>query len=82
MYSGTKKRKKNEENKFLEIYLSIKKKISAETVFGLLPKLYCEKKKICIARMELYCNRGGLAVRRLGDFIAIQLLYCRRRLIG
>ena len=28
--------------------------------------------------MELYCNRGGLAVRRLGNFIAIQLLYCRK----
>ena len=39
-------------NKFLEIYLSIKKKISAETVFGLLPKLYCEKKK------NLYCKDG------------------------
>ena len=30
--------------------------------------------------MELYCNRGGLAARRLENFIAIQLLYCRRRL--
>ena len=40
-------KKKNEENKFLEIYLSIieneKKKFSVETVFGLLSKLYCEK---------------------------------------
>ena len=39
-----------------------------------------KKNKICFARMELYCNRGGLATRRLENFIAIQLLYCRRRL--
>ena len=27
--------------------------------------------------MVLYCNRGGLAARRLENCIAIQLLYCR-----
>ena len=83
MYSE--KMKKNEENKFLEIYLSIieneKKKNSAETIFGLLPKLYCEKKN-CIPMMELYCNRGGLAARRLENFIAIQLLYCDQECIA
>ena len=42
-----------------------KKKCSAETVFGLLPKLYCEKKKLyCKAEIVLqgvaglYCSLG------------------------
>ena len=39
-----------------------KKNFSAETVFGLLPKLYCEKESFCIAilklyyRIEVYCS--------------------------
>ena len=45
-------KKKNEEKRFLEIYLSIKenekKNNLCRTVFGLLSKLFCEK--------DLYCN--------------------------
>ena len=33
-----------------------KKIVGAEPFFGLLPKLYCEKKKNCIARVWLYCD--------------------------
>ena len=53
MYSE-KNEKKNEENKFLEIYLSIianekKKNLEQNRFFGLLPNLYCEK-------IKLYCK--------------------------
>ena len=38
----------------------MKKKIDAGTVFRLLPKQYCEKKKFCIAILVLYCDLKGL----------------------
>ena len=47
-----------------------KKMCSAETVFGLLPKLYCEKLKFCVARLGCIVRKkkkkkGGLAVGRV-----------------
>ena len=70
MYSE-KNEKKNEENKFLEIYLSIieneKIKFNAETVFGLLPKIYCEK-IFCIAREWVVLQR--FRPKWLGNCIA------------
>ena len=32
-------------------------------VFGLLPKLYCEKENFCIARKALYCDKVALDVQ-------------------
>ena len=65
-----------------------KKKFDAGTVFGLLPKPYCEKKKIyCIARFQLYCNLKGVVgwfvlqgeeyCKKKGLCIALQSVYCK-----
>ena len=55
-----------------------KKIFSAETVFGLLPKLYCEKKKIYYKRM--YCilivKKSMLQYKKC---IAGWKLYCRQK---
>ena len=39
------------------------KKNLCRTVFGLLPKLYCEKENFCIARKALYCDIVALDVQ-------------------
>ena len=64
-----------------------KKKFDAGTVFGLLPKQCCEKKKNCIARFQLYCNLKGVVgwfvlqceeyCKMKGLCIAIQSVYCK-----
>ena len=43
-------------------------------------QLYCEIFFFCVARLVLYCNRGGLAARRLENFFCIAklVLYCNR----
>ena len=49
----------------------------AGTVFGLLPKLYCEAEIFCIATLVLYCKRGLEKKNCSENCIAIQFLYCR-----
>ena len=41
------------------------------TVFGLLPKVYCEKESFCIARLRLYCSLRENCIARVA-------LYCNR----
>ena len=61
-----------EEKKCAYIFLGVfptagnnnEKKNLCRTVFGLLPKLYCEKKEnFCIARKALYCDIVALDVQ-------------------
>ena len=72
-------RKKNVYNFFVSpVEINEKKKFSAKTIFGLLPKLYGEKKNYCIATLQLYCKREGwkfffiaIVLQEKGNCIAI-----------
>ena len=45
------------------IIIRMKKKNLCRTVFGLLPKLNCEKENFCIATKALYCDIVALEVQ-------------------
>ena len=50
----------------------MKNKILCRTVFGLLPKLYCEKENFCIARKALYCDIVALDVQEMRIVLQVE----------
>ena len=53
-----------------------KKKIWCRIVFGLLPKLYYEKKKLVLQDNAMYCDHSAVLARVC---IAILKLYCKKQ---